>query len=351
VSDGPFTIESDLMKEKAGVSIGLVSLPATYRDHPVLWAGLSHEVGGHDVVHADDGLVAEMVGKTRALLTPRFVPLQNLDTAALNALIWSYWMDEAAADVYGVLNMGPAFAINLAGFLAAFRAKRRGQTEAGDPFVSVDTAVLPNGDMEEHPIDLLRFHIAIGAVEGLKGLSVARRNDYVASIEAVANLVAGGAAEIGVRGHVPIDKNSGIEVEKNMKLTDAAAAARKVGRMLATERFARLNNHCIQDIETWDDTDEEMAQEICRRVLAGQSIVSRGDDAQLLAGVTLALLQRPDLYDAATALLNAALDDSFDRDPIWGATLRGHAMMHSERAAANKGKAGRGKKKLTGKTR
>jgi len=105
---GPFTIESDLMKQKFGLSIGVVSLPATYRDHPVLWAGLSHEVGGHDVVHADDGLVAEMVTKTRALLTPHFAPRRHLDTATLNALIWSFWMDEAAADVYGILNMGPA---------------------------------------------------------------------------------------------------------------------------------------------------------------------------------------------------------------------------------------------------
>jgi hypothetical protein len=120
VSSGPFTIESDLMKQKVGVSIGVVSLPATYRDHPVIWAGLSHEVGGHDVVHADAGLVAEMVAKTRVRLAPHAALTGPLNTAALNALIWSYWMDEAAADVYGILNMGPGFAINLAGFLAAF---------------------------------------------------------------------------------------------------------------------------------------------------------------------------------------------------------------------------------------
>ena len=138
--------------------------------------------------------------KTRALLTPEFDPQRNLDTATLNALIWSYWMDEAAADVYGVLNMGPSFAINLACFLAAFRAKRRGQTEAGDPFVPVDTAVLPNGDMDVHPIDLLRLHVAAGAVEGLTILCAARHYHYVTSIEAVADLVAGGMTEIGLRG-------------------------------------------------------------------------------------------------------------------------------------------------------
>lgn len=326
VSDGPFTIESDLMKEKFGLSIGVVSLPATYRDHPVIWAGLSHEVGGHDVVHADAGLVEEMTAKTRALLAPVFKPLRNRDNATLNALIWSYWMDEAAADVYGVLNMGPSFAINLAGFLAAFRARRRGQTAPGDPFVPNDTAVLPNGDMDGHPIDLLRFHVAIGAVEGLKGLSTSRRNDYIASIEAVAGLVGLGVTEIGLRGRVTIDGDKKVDVHADMKLSDAAAAARKIGKMLATDKFARLNNRCIQDIETWDDSDEDIAQDVCNRVLAGQPIVASGDDAQLLAGVTMALLQKPELYEAATRQLEEALDDSFDRDPIWGATLRGHAL-------------------------
>jgi len=331
---GPFTIESDLMKEKFGLTIGVVSLPATYRDHPVIWAGLAHEVGGHDVVHADEGLVAEMVARTRALLAPHFVPRRNLNTSTLNALIWSYWMDEAAADVYGVLNMGPGFALNLAGFLAAFRAKRRGQTDAGAPFVSFYTEVQPNGLMDDHPIDLLRLHVVAGAVEGLKGLSVSRRNDYIASIEAVAKLVSVGVSEIGLHGRVEIGPANSIAVDTTMKLSDATDAARRVGRMLATESFRKLNNHCIQDIETWDDTDEEIAQEICSRVLDLQSIVAHGDDAQLLAGVTLALLQKPELYDAATSLLNAALDDSFDRDPIWGATLKGPAIMAAHAAAA-----------------
>ena len=329
VSDGPFTIESDIMKEKVGVSIGVVSLPAAYRDHPVLWTCLSHEVGGHDVVHADPGLVEEMAVRTRALLAPHFDPGRKPDTAAVNALIWSHWMDEAAADVYGVLNMGPGFAINLAAFLAAFRAKRRGQTQAGDPFVSAGTEELPNGDMDMHPIDLLRFQVAAGAVEGLKGLSAARRNECIAGIEAVAGHVGLGVSEVGLRGRVLVDRDKKIEIDTRMKLSDAAAAARKVGRMLVTEQFAALGGHCIQDIETWDDADENAAEEICGKVLSGQSIRDSGDDAQLLAGVTLALLQEPGLYDDATARLNEALDESFDRDPIWGATLRGHALAAS----------------------
>jgi hypothetical protein len=153
---------------------------------------------------------------------------------------------------------------------------------------------------------------------------VLKRNEYVAAIEAVAKFVSIGVTEVGLQGSI---KGADKPDDTNMKLSDAAAAARKVGKMLATDKFAALNNHCIQDIETWDDADETAAQAICTKALAGQTIVRAGDDAQLLAGVTLALLQKPELYDAATKLLNAALDDSFDQDPIWGSTLRGHALM------------------------
>ena len=54
------------------------------------------------------------------------------------------------------------------------------------------------------------------------------------------------------------------------------------------------------------------------KLLAKQSIVNLGDDAQLLAGANAALLENPALYDSITSALNAALDASFANDPIWG---------------------------------
>ena len=78
-----------------------------------------------------------------------------------------------------------------------------------------------------------------------------------------------------------------------------------------------LNGHSIQDIETWDDNDERVAQTINSALTAGKPVVSLGDDAQL-AGATLALLDQPGKYKTVTDALNAALDKSFQTDPIWG---------------------------------
>jgi hypothetical protein len=324
---GPYTIESDLMQQFFGMPIGIVSMPASYRDHPVIWASLTHEVCGHDVVHADEGLVPEMVAAVRAALAPHFSPRKSPpDTATLNAMIWSYWIDEAAADVYGVLNMGPSFPLNLAAMLAAFRGRiavdLKGEPRPAKPTVATRADPMDpdhhNSLMDNHPIDVLRLYLAAGVIETMSKLNADVRADYVASVEAVAQAVAGGATHVSVAGLVEISHDDQVPVNAIIKLSDAADAARQVGRIIATQKFSSLNGHDIQHIETWDDGDEEIAQTIAGQIASHQPIVGRGDDAQFLAGATLALLQRPDLYDVASALLNAALDESFRRDPVWG---------------------------------
>ena len=96
------------------------------------------------------------------------------------------------------------------------------------------------------------------------------------------------------------------------------AVARRVGAFISTAKFNALNGHSIQEIETWDDVDERAADGVRGLLAAGRSVVDQGDDAQLLAGATAALLDDPGIYERATAALNDALDSSYRHDPIWG---------------------------------
>src|SRR6195952_4548992 len=181
-----------MMQRELGTATSVVSLPQSYRDHPIIWSSLTHEVCGHDIVHADEQLVPELVAGIRALFCPQgFNPYaESLEGDELNALIWSYWIDEAVADVYGVLNMGPTFAINLGAFLYAFINRSLVKFDRDPlPVPSLQTASGPGNDdrrMDNHPTDILRLHLAIGVIESLTGLSSDKKNEYIDDIKAVA---------------------------------------------------------------------------------------------------------------------------------------------------------------------
>jgi hypothetical protein len=317
---GPFTLPIDSVKQLINAQAAVVSLPGSYAGHPLLWPALAHETGGHDVLHADPGLLNELAaGVSKLGGLPHGI-----------GSVWAFWIDETASDIYGLLNVGPAFAISLAAFFSALEGEiDRSRGTAGKSKPGAISTVLPMRQgrlLDEHPVDILRLHVAIGVIESLPHLSVTKRHMWIALIEDVAKQAAGGATSISV---VDVDKQ---EVIQHLPLTDMAAAARKVGTYIATAKLKALHGNSIQDIETWDNTDEQAATTIAASA-AGGNIVALGDDAQLLAGATMALLTDPSKYAAITTSLNAALDDSFARDPVFGS-----AMPHSALALKRRGR-------------
>jgi len=329
---GPYTIPCDDTQSLFGAAVGIVSLPSTYRDDPVIWAALAHETGGHDVLHADTNLLPELEEGVRNLFGGTPAPGKKPTDQQFLGLLWSYWMDEAASDVYGLLNIGPTFALNLAAFFAALIA-RFGMDQHKPigrfPFLSADSGPdAPNDPaLDVHPTDLLRLYLAIGVIQSLTNLSPATRTAYISDIETIAGLCAQGATEITINGAISIDRDHWLTVKNfSAPLQQMAEAAKKVGGFIATAKLKALDEHTIQDIETWDDGDESTANAIATAMLANQSVVNQGDDAQLLAGATMAVLKQPAQYAQVTQLLNDALDASFAGDPIWSKPERDHVM-------------------------
>jgi hypothetical protein len=298
---GPFTITADDIRRYIGGRSGVVSLPSSYRDHPVLWASLAHETGGHDVLHADRKLLPQL-RRGVAHLFP--------DNKGLGQL-FAYWMDETASDVYGLLNMGPSFVFNLAAFFTTLvHQLTGGEWRIG--ILSNLSYLDEKNQLDPHPTDLLRVHVALGAVESLHGLSVSQRGSYAHAIEQLASTCAGGAETINIWSLTEQ------RVVRRFPLAAMQAAARTVGAFIADATLGALAGHSIQDIETWDDDDEATVQTIVTQFSKEGSVAGLGDDAQLLGGATIALLEQSSSYDDFTTQLNEALDESFARDPIFG---------------------------------
>jgi hypothetical protein len=312
--NGPFTMPIDLIQRLVPTNAGVVSMPATYADAPIIWGALAHETGGHDVTHATAGLLEELsagVGSAFAGMSgnPAFAKadLTNL---------WAYWMDEASADVYGLLNMGPNFALNLAVFFVALNEV--GSGSAVLRMQSAFDAKDPQQTLDPHPTDLLRLHLAIGVIDALSGLAQDTRDKYISDIETVVAKFTNGDT-IELVGNLPVSGTNTLQpLNVQVPLAYMQQSARAVGAYIANAQAQALKGHSIQDIETWDDHDEQIAVSIAQKLAAGKDVAGLGDDAQTLAAATMVLLQDASKYEMVTERLNGALDQSFASDPIWG---------------------------------
>jgi hypothetical protein len=321
---GPFTIPVDSVAQIFGATIGVVSMPAVYANHPFLWGSLAHETGGHDVVHADDGLLNELQAATLAAFGAKEIDkAAKLTADQFMGAIWAYWMDEAVADVYGLLNMGPAFAFNLVALFSGLL----GDGKSSGPHLRVSSgAVDAQGKLDPHPTDILRLGLAMGVIDSLKGLAAGKRQAYLVSIQQLVDICAGSTKEVQIQGIVTLG-SAHLPLNSSQPLKPMMAAARKVGNLIASTKLKALGGHGIQQIETWDNGDEQVAARIEAAFIGAQPLSGLGDDAQLLAGMTLALAEAPKRYAEFTALANAALDASYQNDPIFSAPAPDKAFM------------------------
>lgn len=306
---GPQTFPVDKLNDLglSGATVSVVSLPAAYREHPFFWASLAHETGGHDVVHADPDLLSELKVRVRKIFRTSQAPL---------GLLWAYWMNEAAADAYAVLNMGPAFGLSLVAFVSALIAQ---QLKRKRPTLLTQSGPLDRtGALNPHPTDLLRLYLVIGAIEQLRRLSAKRKQEYIRDLKTLARICAPKATSIKVQGIVKLETGETATLDESRNLKSMQDAARQVGGFIVTARLSALGAHSIQDVETWDNPDEHRARQIALAISSGAPITDIGDDAQLLAGMTLAIFENPSIYLQATRLVDAGLDESFLHDKHWG---------------------------------
>lgn len=263
-----------------GIGAGVVNMPQGFRTRGLAaWTIMGHEVAGHDILVANEGLVDELAGRIVATL--------HAAGAAQTVPYWIARLHEAAADVLGILNLGPSLGAGLLVFLRGHRAAMRGLARlCGD---------LPGED--HYPADLLRGVIVATTVSRLR-TRVAARWVEVIDAEVFADLRANDDPAFLARWPA------------------LARSAALVAQVIAGARLDALGGRAFEELQNWSDHDEALA----RALAAG---MARGDAAEALVG--------PELYAAhavagATYLSLEAVDVA---PGAWhDALLRLLAAMH-----------------------
>lgn len=223
---GPYTWPIDATSI-LGVQAAIVSLPPSNAKRGLLaWAALSHEVGGHDILHADTGLIEELKENV-------FNALKEKNIGNGLPEYWATRIDETASDVLGILNMGPAAGIGLIGYF-------RGLNYA---FMGTPTLRNTGPIKDSHPADILRGYLAASAVN-LLNFKSASNWSKVLELETDKDL---STIRLG---------------DTIVSIEDARESARIVASTIMHKRLKSLENHNLAEIQNWYDNDEEIINQL-----------------------------------------------------------------------------------------
>ncbi|PHE53612.1 hypothetical protein [Bacillus pseudomycoides] len=217
---GPYTWPADATSV-FGLGVAVVSLPPVNATQGLLaWSSIGHETGGHDILHADTGLLDELAESVRTDLNE-----QNLGHDLSE--YWASRIDETASDVLGILNLGPAAAIGLVGYFRGLNAAFTGK------------AILRNhgSDQDPHPADILRGYLGAYAV-GLLEFDQAKEWEKMIETEVDKDL-----SEIQLDGIV-------------INNDEAKQSAKIVASTIMKRKLISLENHSLNQIQSWRNKDE-----------------------------------------------------------------------------------------------
>ena len=316
---GPHTINADKMCKLIGTRVGVVSLPSVFAKFPLLWAPLAHEVFGHDISHA--------LGRTTsAHLMPKIIKdFEKIVAANVSAEwrpTWLTWTEELAADLAGLLCMGPYFAISFAALMSV--------SACSDPFAPLwrpgrvgTTLVARTGRAyDEHPPDLLRLYALLGAAEAMLGLQ--GFDEMSRSVEALKQVVDEACLSSCMIDVYDFDSQS---VLMRYDCDDLVTNARNIGASIVTTPLESLANRPITDFHSWNNADEAKATTIAAKakefaVSKAKEIVKFAgdlsqvpqlpdgvDSSHLLTGATMAVYDDPAAFDYINEFLSAALTE------------------------------------------
>jgi hypothetical protein len=271
------------------VGAAVVSLPELNATGGLLaWPALAHETAGHDILAADEGLRDELAGAVR----------ERLLAAKMGTGLADYWserIDETAADVLGVLDMGPAAAVGLIGYFRALNGAWHGRSQLRNVGLAEDP----------HPADIARAYVAAETVRLLSFQGAGRWADRLVA-EADRDL---GQIRLG---------------DLSVSAPQMKAIAAAVAQAIVRTRLGALEGRALGEIQDWRDEDEAIAATL-RQELARGGRRPAGKGAGLGAGTYAA--------HAVAAAVYEAVGGGSRPDEIMGRMVGLLAAMHARNPA------------------
>jgi hypothetical protein len=310
---GPYTIAvTQSALREYGIRISVVTMGPTLSRNISVWGALAHECG-HDIVLADNGLLAECTHHVYSQIS-QAPELQN-QTINYNgndvpfgpraAELYKFWINEIVADVMSVLNFGPAAGISSAAYLIPLRNGKLSNTGLAN---------------DRHPIDALRLFLIADLIREITSLNIDIRKTWSDTIEKIISkyIVDNSRFVIGY------PTQEGFQPTQELPFGPMRETTRIVAKTLAYAHLETLEKHYLAEINTWSDTDEWLAVSIADELLNSEEpcLESRTEEekiyaAHLVAGSIYALAESADI-SGITDLAFSALNKVYDNNAIWG---------------------------------
>jgi len=253
---GPYTWTGDAT---IGVQMkaAIVSLPPNVRLGGLLaWSALPHETAGHDILHADNGLLQELGNIVyNAIVT-------NMNNNTFLANYWKQCIDETASDVLGLLNGGPTIGMGLVGY---FRGLRAGTLS--------NIGYMPPADA--HPIDILRGILAARVVAQMP----------FTDAQAWANAI---RQEVNkdLQTLMLIDPSTNQRIQ--LITENAVRSAEIVADTIMNTKLSSIEGHSLKEIQNWNEEDQRASEELGNLIVSGADLPANYKNSGYMAAHALA---------------------------------------------------------------
>jgi len=293
--NGPYTITAEQLIKILHVNCAIVSLPPDLSvANSLAWTTLGHECGGHDVLHADEGLLDELKSAVGKVLKSNKFPTNIIR-------YWQFVIDELASDVCGALHFGPAAGIGqIIYFRYLFNGPLRNIVSTDDP----------------HPIDVLRGYATAAVIREVLQYDKQDQEAWATIVESETD------KDLKQRGGQVALYDRKTKQYVKLDLQKMKDSARLTALTIAQAKMQTLEQQSLSSIKNWTSEDQDTLKGFLYNLSNNTDIpvVDGGfKAAHVIAAASLFVVSKAGAgkLDTSFNWMIRQLDKMHDSNPMW----------------------------------